>query len=346
MITIRELAKKIGLSPTTVSMVLTSAPLAKNIPEETKHRVRTAAKEFGYSPNPFARYLRSSRSDTVAVLLSDITDPYCAEVLKGIESSLYSSSYVPVLLDIQNSRAKFKRNLQKLVDRRLEGIIGVANSLLLQTALLATIEKQKIPIVLIGRETEGMGISSVSIENDVGAHLAIKHLYRLGHRKIGFLRGPKDIVDSGRRWEGITQFANDAGLAIDPKLVVQLQHPGTSHEAGFKAAGELLRRKQQFTALLAFDDLTAFGAIRALTLAGRNVPLDCSVIGFDDVTAAAFYNPPLTTIRQPMETLGASAVQIFFDLADAFFTKEELTPVHHKIKPKLVIRDSTSQLRP
>ena len=342
-VTIRELAKEIGLSPTTVSMVLNSAPLARNLPEETKLRVREAAKRLGYSPNPFARYLRSSRSASVAILLSDITDPYCAAVLKGIDSSLYASSYVPVLLDIENSRAKFKHNLQKLVDRRIEGIIGVANSLLLQTALLTTIKKHELPIVLIGREADGVGISSVSIENDVGARLAIKHLYDLGHRKIGFLKGPKDIVDSTRRWEGITRFANEVGLAIDPKLIVQLQHPGTSYEAGFQAAGELLRRKRQFTALLAFDDLTAFGAIRAVTLAGRNVPFDCSVIGFDDVAAAAFYNPPLTTVRQPMEALGASAVEIFFGLADAFFTKSEFTPVHRKIKPKLVIRDSTSQ---
>jgi len=346
MVTIRELAKEIGLSPTTVSMVLNSAPAARNIPEETKHRVRVAAKKLGYSPNPFAQYLRSNRSATVAVLLSDITDPYCAAVLEGIDSSLYSSNYVPVLLDIQNSRAKFKRNLQKLVDRRIEGIIGVANSLLLQTALLTTIKNHRIPIVLIGRETAGTEISSVSIENEAGACLAMKHLYALGHRKIGFLKGPKDIVDSALRWKGITRFAKEAGLILDSKLVVQLQHPGTSHEAGFEAARELIRRKRPFTALLAFDDLTAFGAIRALTQAGKNVPAECSVIGFDDIAAAAFYNPPITTVRQPMETLGASAVQIFFDLADAFFTKKEFTPIHRKIKPKLIIRDSTSQLRP
>lgn len=343
-VTIRELAKVIGLSPTTVSMVLNSAPLAQNIPEKTKHRVRAAAKKLGYTPNPFARSLRSSRSATVAILLSDITDPYCAAVLKGIDSSLYPSNYVPVLLDIENSRAKFKYNLQKLVDRRIEGIIGVANSLLLQTSLLTTIEKHKIPIVLIGRDAEGMGISSVSIDNDTGARLAIKHLHELGHRKIGFLKGPRDIVDSGLRWKGMSQFASEVGLVIDPKLIVQLQHPGTSHEAGFEATRELLMRKRQFTALLAFDDLTAFGAIRALTQTGKNVPLDCSVIGFDDIAAAAFYNPPLTTIRQPMEALGASAVKLFFDLTNTFFTKREMMPAHRIIKPKLIIRDSTSQL--
>jgi LacI family transcriptional regulator len=345
MITIRQLAREIGLSPTTVSMVLNSAPQVKNIPEETKKRVRAAAKKLGYSPNPFARYLGTGRSATVAILLSDITDPYCAMVLKGIDTSLYSSNYIPVLLDIENSRAKFKRNVQKLVDRRIEGIVGVANSILLQTELLTTIKKHKIPIVLIGRDMEGTEISSVSIENEGGAYLAMKHLYDLGHRAIAFLKGPKDIVDSARRWDGILRFAHETGLTMDPRLTVQLKLPGTSYEAGFLAARELLERQRPFTALLAFDDLAAFGAIRAFTQCGKSVPADCSVIGFDDVITAAFYNPPLTTIRQPMEALGASAMEIFFDLAGAFFEKREMTPVHRKIKPRLVVRESTAAVR-
>lgn len=345
MITIRELAKQIGLSPTTVSMVLNSKHPAANIPEETKRRVREAAKKIGYSPNPFARYLGSGRSTTVAILLSDVTDPYCAAVLKGIESSLYSSEYVPVLLDIENSRAKFKRNIQKLVDRRIEGIIAVANSTLLQTELLTTIKKRKIPIVLIGRDMEGTEISSVSIENETGAYLAIRHLYALEHRAIAFLKGPNDLVDSSRRWEGIARFAREVGLVVDSKLTVQLRKPGTSYEAGFIAARQLLRRRRKFTALLAFDDLTAFGAIRALSQAGTSVPTHCSVIGFDDVTTATFFNPPLTTIRQPMEALGAAAVGIFYELAEAFFDKRELTPTHRKIKPKLIVRESTAPLR-
>jgi LacI family transcriptional regulator len=341
MITIRQLAKEIGLSPTTVSMVLNSKPLAQAIPEETKLRVRSAAKKFGYTPNPFARSLFSRRSASVAILLSDITDPYCATVMKGISSSLHSSNYVPVLLDIDNSRVRFRQNLQVVVDRRIEGIIGVANSFLLRTELLAAVERQQIPIVLIGRDMEGSAISSVAVENEVGALLAMKHLYDLGHRKIGFLKGPPNIVDSTKRWKGILRFAREAGLEIDPKLTVQLKSQSSGPEAGFIATRELLSRKRKFTALLAFDDIAAFGAIRALTEAGHMVPRDCSVIGFDDVSTATIYNPPLTTVRQPMEILGASAVEIFLDLAEAFFEKKSIAPVHRKFRPKLVIREST-----
>jgi LacI family transcriptional regulator len=345
MITIRKLAKELELSPTTVSVVLNSSPLARTIPEKTKIRVRAAAKKLGYSPNPFALSLFSKRSVTVAILLSDLTDPYCMAVLKGIDTSLHRSNYLPVLLDSENSRTKFKRNLQKLIDRRVEGIIGVANSALLEAELLNTIKKHEIPIVLIGRDMEGTEVSSVSIENETGAHLAIKHLYDLGHRSIAFLKGPGDIVDSAQRWEGVVRFSREMGFTIDPKLIVQLRLSGTSYDAGFLAARELLRRKRKFTALLAFDDMTAFGAIRALTRVGKNVPADCSVVGFDDVTIATFYNPPLTTIRQPMEVLGASAVKIFFELAAAFFEKRMMAPIHRKVQPKLVARESTAPFR-
>jgi LacI family transcriptional regulator len=344
MITIRQLAKEIGLSPATVSMVLNSKPLAQAIPEETKLRVRTAVKKFGYTPNPFARSLFSRRSASVAILLSDITDPYCATVLKGISSSLHSSNYIPVLVDIDNSRVKFRQNLQKLVARRIEGIIGVANSFLLRTELLRTIKKQPIPIVLIGRDMEGTDISSVAVDNEEGAFLAMKHLYNLGHRTIGFLKGPQNIVDSAKRWKGISLFAREAGLEMNPRLIVQLKTQGRGHEAGFNATRTLLSREQKFTALFAFDDIAAFGAIRALTQAGRIVPADCSVIGFDDVSTATIYNPPLTTIRQPMEILGTSAVGIFFELATAFFEEKTTIPIHCKIRPKLVIRESTQTL--
>jgi LacI family transcriptional regulator len=341
-ITIRQLAKEVGLSPTTVSMVLNASASARNIPEKTKQRVRDAAKALGYTPNPFARSLFSKRSASVAILLSDLTDPFCTTVLKGICSSLHSSHYIPVLLDIDNSRAKFKDNVRKLIDRRIEGIICVANSVLLQTEPMTTVKKNGMPIVLIARDMEGTDISSVSIKSREGTYLAMEHLYALGHRAIAFIKGPSDIVDSIDKWEGIVTFAAEAGLAIDPELVVQMRPPGTSYEAGFIAAQELLRRKRDFTALLTFDDVSAFGAIRALTQAGRNVPGDCSVVGFDDVTLATFYNPPLTTIRQPMEVLGSSAVEIFLELADSFFENRSIAPIHRKVEPKLIVRESTA----
>jgi len=342
MVTIKDVARESGFSPTTVSIVLNDAPLARYIPLRTKKRVKRVAERLGYHPNLFARSLRSQHSHTVGVILPDITDPYCAQILRGIENALYRSAYLPILTDIQNHRARFKRSVAMLLERRVEGLITLANSLLLQTDLLAAFEQRKIPTVIIGRDAEQRSMSSVVIDNEAGTYAGMEHLYALGHRKIAFIKGPRQIVDSSRRWQGICAFAGEAGLDLDRKLIVELRQPASSYEAGVEATRELLNRQYPFTALIAFDDMTAFGAIRALRQVGRNAPEDCAVVGFDDVAAAAFYNPSLTTIRQPMETLGAIGVQILVEALNASLNKQTFTPMHRKIKPELVVRESTS----
>jgi len=181
------------------------------------------------------------------------------------------------------------------------------------------------------------------VDNKAGARLAIAHLYELGHRRIAFIRGPKRVVDSAHRWAGISEFAKERALALDPKLIVELKDTASSSEAGFGAMTKLLRSGARFTAVMAFDDMTAFGAVRALTQAEMKVPERCSVVGFDDVAAAAFYNPPLTTVRQSMEELGSLGASIFLrgiQSAPGDGTKSQRT--HRKVEPLLVVRASTS----
>ena len=185
------------------------------------------------------------------------------------------------------------------------------------------------------------------VDNEVGAHAALEHLYSLGHRRIAFIRGPKTLADSAPRWRGIRNFARSVGLELDQRLIVDLpesRDPLSSFEAGYKLTEELLKHRLPFTAILAFDDVTAFGAIRALTRVGLRVPEQCSVIGFDDVAAAALYTPPLTTIRQPMENMGAAAASIVVEGINSTLEKRGLTRVHRKITPELVVRDSTRPL--
>jgi LacI family transcriptional regulator len=166
----------------------------------------------------------------------------------------------------------------------------------------------------------------------------------LGHRKIAFIRGPKMLIDSAPRWKGIQKFAHSAGLEIDSSLVVQLPDafdPNSGFEGGYRFTEELLQRKKRFTALMAFDDLTALGAIRALTKAGVKVPEHCSVVGFDDVPLSALAAPPLTTVRQPLEAMGNLAVNIVMEGINAGLEKRDWTSSRHKMNPELVIRDST-----
>lgn len=346
MITIREFAKASGFSPTTISLVLNNSPAGQHIPKRTKDQIRRWARKLGYHPNQFARSLRSSRSGAVAVLVPDVSDPYCAQVLLGIDKALYRSPYLPVLVDIQNSRARFRRFVATLFERRVEAVIAVANSLQLQTEMLDPFAKNRIPVVVIGRESSDHGISSVSVDNKAGARLALAHLFKQGHRSIAFIRGPKQVVDSARRWAGIKQFARENALPLNSELIVQLTETASSSEAGFASMTRLVRSDNRFTAVMAFDDMTAFGAIRALTQAGLKVPEQCSVVGFDDVAAATFYNPPLTTVRQSMEELGKIGASIIVAASETPQNNGNVIAVHRKVDPILVVRDSTAPVRP
>jgi len=347
MVTIRDVAKESGFSSTTVSIVLNNAPLARYIPAVTKKRIERAAQKLGYRPNQFARSLRSKRSHTVGVMVFDMTDPYCTLVLRGIENTLYQASYLPILTDVHNERSRFERYLELLLDRRIEGLIVLANWLFLDINLLGDLEKSSIPTTIIGCELKTESISSVIVDNEVGGYASLEHLYSLGHRKIAFIRGPKALTDSAPRWRWIRNCAKACGLEIDSRLVVDLpesRDPISSFEEGQKLTEELIRRKLMFTAILAFDDMTAFGAIRALSKAGLRVPEHCSVIGFDDVAASALCTPPLTTVRQPMESMGASAVGIVVEGINAVLEKREVTAAHRRVAPELVVRESTRSL--
>jgi LacI family transcriptional regulator len=347
-VTIRDVAERSGFSSATVSIVLNNAPLARYIPDTTKGRIQRAASQLGYRPNLFARSLRSQRSHTVGIMVFDMTDPYCTLVLRGMENALYQSSFLPILTDVHNERSRFERYLEMLLDRRIEGLVVLANWLFLDINVLADIEKSKIPTAIVGCELKNDQISSLIVDNAQGARAALEHLLSLGHRKIAFIRGPRQLSDTEPRWRGVRAVAREHDVPIDPKLVVDLpesRDPFSSFEDGFKLTQELLHRRRPFTALMAFDDMTAFGAIRALAKAGIRVPEQCSVIGFDDVAPAALYSPALTTIRQPMEAMGSAAAAIVVEAINAGVEKKPARAIHRKLVPDLIVRESTYRLK-
>jgi LacI family transcriptional regulator len=347
MVTIRDVAKESGFSSTTVSIVLNNAPLSRYIPPATKKKIERAAEKLGYRPNQFARSLRSKRSHTVGVMVFDMTDPFCTLILRGIENTLYQASFLPILTDVHNERGRFERYLEMLLDRRIEALIVLANWLFLDINLLADLEKSSIPTAMIGCELKTDSMSSVIVDNEVGGYLAFEHLHKLGHRKIAFIRGPKALTDSSPRWRGIRNCAKACGFELDQRLIMELpesRDPMSSFEAGYKLTEDLIKQRRPFTALLAFDDMSAFGAIRALNRAGVRVPDQCSVIGFDDVAPSALYTPSLTTVRQPMEAMGASAVGIVVEGINAVLEKRDINAIHRKVAPELVVRESTRSL--
>jgi LacI family transcriptional regulator len=214
--------------------------------------------------------------------------------------------------------------------------------------VLADLEKNNIPTVTVGRELKNDNISSVIVDNNLGARAALEHLYSLGHRKIAFIRGPRQLSDTEPRWRGVRTLAREHNLDLDPRMIVDLPESGdpfSSFEQGYKLTEELLHRRRPFTALMAFDDMTAFGAIRALAKAGIRVPDQCSVVGFDDVSPAAIYSPALTTVRQPMEVMGTAAATLVLEAINAGLEKKAIRTIHRRIVPELIVRESTGNVK-
>jgi len=345
--TIRDVARESGYSASTVSIVLNNAPLSRYIPGETKERIQVAARRLGYRPNPLARSLRSQRSNIVGVMVFDITDPFCTPILRGLENALYQASYLSLLADAHNEPHRFERYLEMFLDRRVEGLIVIANWLMTDIKVLADLTERQVPTVIAGRALEVENISTVSVDNESGAALALEHLYRLGHREIAFLRGPKTLASSGQRWKGIRNFAQSAGLRLDTKRIAELPEsldPNSSFEAGALLTTQLLRGGKSFTALVAFDDITALGALRALKKKGLRVPEDCSVVGFDDVAQASLSAPALTTVRQPMEAMGSMSAGMILEATKAMNQKKTIPVARRKIPAELVVRESTRPL--
>lgn len=343
-VTLADLARACGFSASTVSIVLNEAPLSRYVAAATKELIRAKAAEMGYHPDAMARSLSRRRSQTIGVLVYDISDPFCIALLRGIERALYDTPFLPIIMDADNRSDQFERYLDLLIGRRVEGLVLVANWIFAEIDTLAKIDKNRIPITVVGGDLTARGIQSVVVDNEAGGYAAIEHLYRLGHRTIAFVRGPKELADSARRWAGIERFAAEVKLPLDPRLIVQvpgLKDATSSFEAGERYTSELLETGREFSALLASDDLTALGAIRALSIAQRQVPDDCSVIGFDDIPHAGLSTPGLTTIHQPMLEMGSLAARLMLDAIGAAKPVASQEKLLHLLQPELIVRDST-----
>lgn len=347
-VTILDVARACGFSTSTVSIVLNQAPLSRYVAASTKVLVKQTAEAMGYHPNASARSLRSRRSHTVGVILFDLSDPFCTLILRGIQEALDPTPYLPIIMDARNERKQFEGYLRMLVERRVEGVIVVANWLFEEGGLLNDLKKIHVPTVVVGRDLTGSDIHSVIVDNEAGGYAAMQHLHALGHRTIAVIRGPEKLDDSLRRWDGIQRFAQEHGLDIPPQAVLEL--PGSLDAASGFAGGMLLTRKLlstnvKFTALAAFDDLTALGALRTISAAGLRVPDDISVIGFDDIPAAALMTPGITTIRQPMEEMGRLGAAFVLEEMKETDAAEAVSAFVRLLAPSLVKRESTMRAR-
>ncbi len=344
-VTLSDVARACQLSVSTVSIVLSQAPLSLRLAQTTRERIHATALRLGYHPDAYARFLRSRSTKTVGVLAFDMSDPFCVPVVRGIEEGLQPADYFSLLVDAQTERKLFDSSLRVILERRAEGVIVIASWVFEEANLLADVKKNRVPIVIVGRDLTERGIPSFLVDNQAGGAMAMNHLLSLGHRRIAVIRGPEDLFDSQPRWMGIQLAAHKAGVPLDPRRVVSLSNrvdPTSGFEDGLQLARQMVSSALGFTAVLAFDDLTALGVVRGLKEEGLRVPQDCSVIGFDDILPAAVCTPGLTTIRQPLRDMGSLATQHLLHVLQQADRENLSAAKPHMLAPDLVVRASTS----
>ncbi len=333
-ITLKELAKAIGLSPTTISLVLNRAPGAASIPKETKQRIFEAVRRHNYRPDFLARSLRSQRTYSVGVLVPELSDGYSAQVLAGIEQQLLEAGFLYLVTSHHHIPRLLEDRPLLLYERCVEGIIAVDTPLA---------EQPPVPVVSVSGHERMPGVVNIELDHDESARLALTCLRSLGHQQIAVIKGQSFSSDTGPRWEAIQRAAARLGIRIPPERVVQLEGDSPLPVTGYQAARELMARRVAFTALFSFNDISAFGAIRAFREAGIAVPGDVSVVGFDDIWAASYHVPALTTIRQPLQEMGSLAADVLLRRIRPD-NGQEFPPVL-EVKPELVVRDTTAPPR-
>jgi DNA-binding LacI/PurR family transcriptional regulator len=330
-VSLKKLAEHLGLNPATVSVVLNEVP-GRSIPQSTRDRIKAAAKELNYQPSLLARSLRNRRTLTIGILVPELSDGYHTQVLSGIGDHLMDAGYFYFTAHHRHRKNLIEEYSQMLLGRGAEALITI------DTALEHSLP---VPVAAVAGHRRITGITNVVLDHRFAAELILTHLHSLGHRRIAFMRGQSFSSDSDERWRSLVQIAAEIGIPIKEKLIVQLERDMSSPELGYPVMQHLLtNNKEQFTALVAFNDMSAIGAIRALQDLGLRVPADISVIGFDDIKAAAFSNPRLTTIRQPLSNMGRIAAQCVLNrLHGSERFREEIT-----VEPELVIRESTQRI--
>lgn len=330
-VSLKQLAAHLELNPATVSVVLNDVP-GRSIPQTTRDRIKAAARKLNYQPSLLARSLRNRRTLTIGVLVPELGEGYHSQVISGIADQLIAAGYFYFTAHHRHKRNLIEDYTRMFIGRGAQGIIAI------DTLLEHPIG---IPVVNVAGHRRIAGVTNVVLNHARAAELVLTHLYSLRHRKIAFMRGQTFSSDSDERWREMVSAAKRLGVEINPKLVIHLDRASTSPELGYPVVQKLLATNLPFTALVAFNDISAMGAIRALQDVGLRVPADVSVVGFDDIKAAAYTLPRLTTVSQPLEEIGQIATQTLLgQINGSSVPNNEVV-----VEPRLMVRESTGPAR-
>lgn len=307
-ITIVDVAKEADVSPATVSRVLNNTVLVSS---EKQKKVEEAVEKLGYNPNKFARALRKQRSETVGIVVPDVSNPYFATLIRGAETSLHGSGRSVLICDTDSKLEQEGEYISTLLREQVDGVILVSSGKGSQQ--LKRIREEGISLVAADRDPPLKGVSKVLADNHKGGIIACNHLVQQGYKKVGFIKGPPGISTAFSRFEGFKEALQQSGQHLDEEYVFQGDF---SFEAGRKATKKLLSRlrKDQYPfGLVAADDLMALGAMREVSQAGISIPQEFGVVGFDNILMAKLVTPSLTTISIPAYQIGEESAKILVE---------------------------------
>jgi LacI family transcriptional regulator len=330
--TIKDIAQRCGVHPSTVSRALSSAT-HHLVAEDVARRIRAAATTLGYRPNITAAGLRTGRSGLIGVLAPDIADPSFPPILGGVAETLNAAGYATIVVDVgpQGSQQEL---VHQLIARGVDGL--VLASVTLHDPVIKHCIDASIPVVLVSRTDAGRRLPSVVTDDEGGIQLAVEHLVSLGHRRIGHVAGPPDVSTGALRRAGFVASTARAGLSAR-EITIETAQTYT-RTAGRSAALRMLERKAPPTAIVAANDLLAFGIYDALATLGLNCPKDVSVVGHNDMPYVDMLSPPLTSVRIAQRDMGDQAARLLLERIANPTTRRP----HVVLKPTLIVRGSTA----
>lgn len=327
--TLADVASRAGVSAMTVSRVVNGA---EGVGERTRRRVQEAIEELGYRPNIVARGLKASRSGTLGLLVTDITNPYFPEIVRGAEDVAFRADYTVLLSNVLEDVEREARALQAFEDRRVDGVIACSPRL--PDDMLHQLLARQGAAVVVNRWAPADVAGSVRVEHQRGARLAVEHLHSIGRRRLAVLAGPEQSYAGRERLEGVVATTAELGMELPPSRRV---HGMPNMEGGQEAASTLLDIDQHVDSIFCFNDLVAAGAMQELRRRGMVVPDDVAVVGYDDIPFARMFTPSLTTLHVPTYELGKHAMQVLLDRMEGRHRHVGIL-----FQPRLVVRESTT----
>jgi LacI family transcriptional regulator len=328
-ITLLDVAEEAGVSPSTVSRILTGRA---RVTDDKRRAVERAIHKLDYRPNLTARSFKTGSSMTVGVLLQNVESPFFGRTMMGIEAGLSGSGYVSLIMSGHWDAKEEAESIRVLMARRIDGLVILTGHL--DDAQITEFARHQ-PIVVTGRKLDAPNVRACAFDQELGGYMATRHLLNLGHRRIAHIAGLADHSDATERLAGYKRAIEEAGVSFDSALVAQGDF---CESGGLMAMNRLLDSGETFTAVFAANDQTALGARMALHRRGIRVPDDLSLVSIDDLPASAYLTPPMTTVRQPIFEMGVFAAQNLLNMLGHRVEVIELPPL------ELIVRETTRRL--